>query len=67
MKYLRRGSSTFSRRYSLVYSDLSEMIEVGLIRRKSKKEVFSRSMHVNLKKSTSLRDNINPIGADWQI
>lgn len=67
MKYLRRGSSTFSRRYSLVYSDLSEMIEVGLIRKKSKKEVFSRSMHVNLKQSTSLRDNINPIGADWQI
>lgn len=62
MRYLRRGPSTFSRRYSLVYSDLSEMIEVGLIRKKIQKGSFLMQ-HVNLKQITSLPDN----GADWQF
>lgn len=62
MRYLRRGPSTFSRRYSLVYSDLSEMIEVGLIRKKIQNGSFLMQ-HVNLKQITSLPDN----GADWQF
>lgn len=62
MRYLRRGPSTFSRRYSLVYSDLSEMIEVGLIRKKIQKGSFLMQ-HVNLKQITSLPDN----RADWQF
>lgn len=62
MRYLRCGPSTFSRRYSLVYSDLSEMIEVGLIRKKIQKGSFLMQ-HVNLKQITSLPDN----GADWQF
>lgn len=62
MKYLRCGPSTFSRRYSLVYSDLSEMIEVGLIRKKIQKGSFLMQ-HVNLKQITSLPDN----RADWQF
>lgn len=62
MRYLRCGPSTFSRRYSLVYSDLSEMIEVGLIRKKIQKGSFLMQ-HVNLKQITSLPDN----RADWQF
>lgn len=62
MRYLRCGPSTFSRRYSLVYSDLPEMIEVGLIRKKIQKGSFLMQ-HVNLKQITSLPDN----GADWQF
>lgn len=49
MKYLCCGFFIFLRRYLLVYSDLFEMIEVGLIWKKFKKEVVLCSMYVNFK------------------